>query len=362
MEESLHGILYKYNNITKSCNLELDNALNSEESGQGMYYRLGDGTHSLKYRDYDILLIVQTISPKTNERTDAYREYQIITYNLDPGFVTSFERDMIQHRNSMLKIRSESSTINVYRDYHDGGFTYWEKKSPIGRRSLNTIYLPAEQKQLLVDTVNNFLSSKEYYQKNGIAHNLKILFHGPPSVGKDAAARCIASEYGRNIYYVTGGPDGRFIPDAITSNIDSVVNPLFLISDIDKYPFIINELAIDLDNSTDLKEKLIYKQSFAKMINALDGVLSGEDRIIIMTTNHIEKFSPVFLRPGRVDLILELNYVTPEVFRKYTFDFYGVELPTDISLKDKKLSVASLQFDVVFNKLTSNEFIKKYVK
>ena len=81
-----------------------------------------------------------------------------------------------------------------------------------------------------------------------------------------------------------------------------------------------------------------------------------------MTTNHIEKFSKTFLRPGRVDLCLYITYVVPEVFRKYTYDFYGVELPEDIKLKRNDITVAMLQFDVVFLKLTSDEFIKKYVK
>ena len=36
------------------------------------------------------------------------------------------------------------------------------------------------------------------------------------NTGKDSIAKMIASEWNRNIYYVTGGKDGRFIPNAIT--------------------------------------------------------------------------------------------------------------------------------------------------
>ena len=103
------------------------------------------------------------------------------------------------------------------------------------------------------------------------------------------------------------------------------------------------------------------KQQFGNMINALDGIMSGEDRIIIMTTNHIEKFSPVFTRPGRVDLMLEIGHVTPEVFRKYIYDIYGKALPANIKLKNKQLTIADLQFDAIFAKMSFDNIIAKHL-
>jgi intein/homing endonuclease len=180
--------------------------------------------------------------------------------------------------------------------------------------------------------------------------------------GKDSIARMIASEYNRNIYYVTGGKSGKFIPQAITSYGEDIISPLYLISDIDKYPFIINESDINLDEDKAKEEQMMYKQSFGQMINALDGAMSGEGKIIVMTTNHIEKFSPTFLRAGRIDLNLHIGYVTPEVFRKYVYDFYNVVLPEDIQLKSDKLTVADMQFKVMFLKVTVEEFIQEFVK
>lgn len=180
--------------------------------------------------------------------------------------------------------------------------------------------------------------------------------------GKDSIAKMIASEWNRNLYYVTGGKDGKFVPSALTDDSDDdFSSPLLLISDIDKYPYLISEPKIDMDDPSLKDERIKHQQSFGSMINALDGVLSGEGRIIVMTTNHIEKFSDVFLRDGRVDIKEEIGYVTPEVFRKYCHDFYNYDLPEDIELVDKELTVAKLQTDVVFRKLDCNEFIKKHV-
>lgn len=363
MEDALYAVLYRYNDLKNGSMLELSNHRGTDDE-TGMYYRLDDGVHNLKYRNYSIMLVIQTVSPASmSGRITNQRIYTIITYDLSPDFVQQFERDMAAHRNAMFKLNPSCPTVNVYQDVHESdGYTYWEKSNKISKRRLSTIYLPNDQKKQIVDTVNEFFANKEYYVKHGVAHNLKIMLYGEPGTGKDSIAKMIASEWNRNIYYVTGGKDGRFVPNAITDNNPVISHPLFLISDMDKYPYLINEPDISTSDESMKEDKVKYKQLFGNMINALDGILSGEDRIIIMTTNHIEKFSKTLLRPGRVDLVMEIGYVTPDVFRKYVHDYYQIDLAKDIKLKSNKLTIASLQYDVMFLKLSSEEFIKKYVK
>jgi chaperone BCS1 len=58
-------------------------------------------------------------------------------------------------------------------------------------------------------------------------------------------------------------------------------------------------------------------------LNALDGVASGEERIIFMTTNHVEKLDPALIRPGRVDLSELINDSSPTQARVLFTRFYG---------------------------------------
>ena len=366
MEDALYSILYKYNDLRKSNKLEL---INSKEIGnsKGIYYRLEPGFHNLKYRNFNILLIItnESSSMKTvGGRVSRNYTYTIITYNLDPKFVTYFEQDMLERRNSMFELSKDSKTISVWSEEDDDS-KYLMKYADIPKRKLDTIYLPKDVKDKLVNTINTFIASKQLYADHGIPWNLKILLHGLPGTGKSSIEKVIASEWNRTLVYLKGSMGGKTIPHFITSigTEEELTNPLIVIADIDKYPALIDDTKIDNND----KEKIDEKKSenkllFGRMINALDGVTSGENKIIIMDTNHIDKFSPVFLRPGRIDLILEIPTVQPEVFRKYIFDHFQKELPEDIKMKGKNVTIPEIQFDVLFSKMSFEEICKKYLK
>ena len=62
--------------------------------------------------------------------------------------------------------------------------------------------------------------------------------------------------------------------------------------------------------------------TFSGFLNALDGVASGEERIIFMTTNHLEKLDPALIRPGRVDLMELIDDASPAQARTLFTRFY----------------------------------------
>jgi len=46
----------------------------------------------------------------------------------------------------------------------------------------------------------------------------------------------------------------------------------------------------------------VMRVSFSGLLNALDGVVATEERIVFMTTNHFRRLPRALVRPGRVDL------------------------------------------------------------
>lgn len=63
--------------------------------------------------------------------------------------------------------------------------------------------------------------------------------------------------------------------------------------------------------------------TFSGLLNALDGVASSEERIIFMTTNHINRLDPALIRPGRVDVKQILDYASDSQITDMFIRFYG---------------------------------------
>jgi hypothetical protein len=58
------------------------------------------------------------------------------------------------------------------------------------------------------------------------------------------------------------------------------------------------------------------------LLNALDGVASGECRILIMTTNHPERLDHALIRPGRVDMIINYRLATQQQIKDLFLQVY----------------------------------------
>jgi mitochondrial chaperone BCS1 len=84
-------------------------------------------------------------------------------------------------------------------------------------------------------------------------------------------------------------------------------------------------------------------------LNALDGVVASEERIIFMTTNHPEKLDPALIRPGRVDMKEYLGHATSYQAKEMFLRFYGgtgdqaEEFARIISRASESVSTAFLQ-------------------
>jgi chaperone BCS1 len=98
--------------------------------------------------------------------------------------------------------------------------------------------------------------------------------------------------------------------------------------------------------------------TFSGFLNALDGVASGEERLVFMTTNHVERLDPALIRPGRVDLSVRVDDAAPEQARRLFMQFFegGVEqdvlaalgdelsaLVAEASARGTRVSMAALQ-------------------
>jgi mitochondrial chaperone BCS1 len=63
------------------------------------------------------------------------------------------------------------------------------------------------------------------------------------------------------------------------------------------------------------------------LLNFVDGLWSttGEERIIIFTTNYKERLDPALLRPGRMDMHIHMGYCTSESFRVLANNYHSID-------------------------------------
>lgn len=62
------------------------------------------------------------------------------------------------------------------------------------------------------------------------------------------------------------------------------------------------------------------------LLNFIDGLWSscGDERIVVLTTNHIERLDPALLRPGRMDMHIHMSYCTPCGFKTLASNYLDV--------------------------------------
>jgi mitochondrial chaperone BCS1 len=172
-------------------------------------------------------------------------------------------------------------------DRHDG----WHRLELQAARSLESVVLQAGISERITADMKAFLTSGDWYQEVGVPHRRGYLFHGPPGCGKTTFARAVAAHFGMDIYVVgiasAGMTDERLAIELARTRPRSVL----LLEDVDSA---FAERKREADNSSHVKS--------SGLLNALDGVAAQEHRVLIMTTNHIDRLDPALIRPGRVDV------------------------------------------------------------
>ena len=122
--------------------------------------------------------------------------------------------------------------------------------------------------------------------------------------------------------------------------------------------------SIELDNSPKTKvvksgKDAAGKKVLRELMNAIDGIVTKENFIIIATTNSIESLDPALIRPGRFDTAIKIDYIDMEVFNKAMMRYFGKTVKG--TLKKKNLTISKLQVEFLTGK-SFDDFVRKYVR
>jgi chaperone BCS1 len=220
---------------------------------------------------------------------------------------------------------------------------------------LDTVFLEQDKKSVILKTIDDFIKAEQWYLDNGIPYHLGILLYGSPGTGKSSLIKAIASYMNYDIYYLPVSSLAKLEDCMDTLPEQSII----VIEDIDceKVLHTRSNTSENSDSSKTAKQvsDIFSIVNFSDVLNVIDGVCSAHGRILISTTNHIEKLDPALIRPGRIDLKVELGYVNSEIFNQFSKRFFGKEFIGDIKLKER-LSCAELQ-NLILQKKSYDEII-----
>lgn len=198
---------------------------------------------------------------------------------------------------SLLGAPSGTTSLFEHRDEK------WIPTMPKGTRDISTVIVDETEKEALLKDAERFLrpEAKSQYSKHGISYKRGYLFHGPPGTGKSSLGLSIAGHLTLDIYVLTVfNTNDKLLSILFSALPRKCIVPL---EDVD---------AAFTARSRDEPAVLTAQAEQSKLtpsglLNVLDGAASPKGRILIMTTNYIDRLDQALVRLGRADRKMEFQ-------------------------------------------------------
>ena len=269
----------------------------------------GPGRHLLRYKN--TFLLVNRIRETKSMDLQLGRPWETVTLTTLYSKRQIFE-DIFTEAYRLAQESSEGKT-SVYISRGAS----WEQFGEARRkRPLESVVLDRGVKEHIVADVKDFLGSGRWYYDRGIPYRRGYLLHGPPGSGKSSFVQALAGDLDYNIAMLNLSERG--LTDDRLNHLLSIIprRSLVLLEDADA-AFSNKRTQTDADGYRGANV------TFSGLLNALDGVASAEERILFLTTNHVERLDSALVRPGRVDMTVRLGEATRWQAGQLWDRFYG---------------------------------------
>ncbi|KAL4332499.1 hypothetical protein GQ457_07G002230 [Hibiscus cannabinus] len=205
--------------------------------------------------------------------------------------------------------------------------------------TFDTLAMDANLKEEIKNDLIKFSTAKDYYTRIGKAWKRGYLLYGPPGTGKSSMIAAMANLLDYDVYdlELTAVKENAELRRLL---LDTSSKSIVVIEDID--------CSLDLTGQREKKktekdgkdeeqsdpitkkvredEKKESKVTLSGLLNCIDGLWSscGGERIIVFTTNYVEKLDPALIRRGRMDKHIELSYCCFDAFRVFAKNYLEI--------------------------------------
>lgn len=189
--------------------------------------------------------------------------------------------------------------------------------------TFDSVAMDPEKKAAIVDDLDSFKNGKEFYGRIGRAWKRGYLLYGPPGTGKSTMIAAMANYLEYDVYdlELTAVKDNTQLRKLM---IETTSKSIIVIEDIDCSEDLTkkrkpkkkdhkegDEQPPGPPANKDESDEKGSKVTLSGLLNFIDGLWStscGGERLIVFTTNHIEKLDPALIRSGRMDVHVEMSY------------------------------------------------------
>lgn len=263
--------------------------------------------------------------------------------------------------------------------------TYFRRITDKKVRPLSTVFTNAGVVEKVLAGLRNFLDNEQFYIERGIPYKYCIMLYGPPGTGKTSLIHAIASHFQMDINYVTSlGSLGTLLGNRSNRQAITVIEDIDTLSaakrdseeendedegmDDDDFTYryydkppqishfvdgklVLPEGAALPPPPTRVKPKKDPSDSAMKdlhdALNSMDGFTSSHGQIMVITSNHPERLDHALMRPGRIDMGVEIGPLDFDAGGKMFIAFYG-SAGMWLTLKDNYTPTVGAKLQQIF--------------
>jgi hypothetical protein len=236
-----------------------------------------------------------------------------------------------------VKHKYTSNLFEGQLDYVDyGGRT--GRFIDVDYKAFDDVFLPDEQQHQITNGIETFIKNIPWLEEHHIPTHYGILLYGTPGCGRTSIIKALIHKYNVIPHYIQELGD---LPQLALEQLPKQKTPssvihMVICEDVDctlfnrQKGFKESEDTVEDDNFPRLRAK---RTSLSQILNSIDGIVNPHNTIFVFTTNHIEELDPALIRPGRMDLRLEIKPCCSETLNKFTKKFFNREIPSGFKCK-----------------------------
>lgn len=321
-------------------------------SKKPLQYTPSVGSHFFWYKGQMLLFERHENRDRSLFSSSSSEELSISCFGRNPRIIKEL---LLDAQDQYLK-KDEKQTV-IYRGAMgtNGGEPSWQRCMSRASRPISTVILDEKTKKELVEDVTDYLNpnTRRWYSNRGIPYRRGYLLYGPPGTGKSSLSLALAGFFRMRIYMVSLSSIMATEENLATLFAELPRRCVVLLEDIDSAGLTHTREPTKVEGTAETAvpvpaapsqpgappagpPTLPGRLSLSGLLNILDGVASQEGRVLIMTTNHLEKLDKALIRPGRVDKIVQFGLADADMSASIFRAIYAPYDGEDVNVGESK--------------------------